>query len=70
MIRGSATKEFAASQPIAQSTALLILVMVVGIAGFMWYSGYMRSRAALVALAMVIGLLAYLSFWTSPITSP
>lgn len=57
-------------QPISQSTALLVLIMVVGISAFLWYTGYLRSRAALAFLALIIAGLAYFAFWTNPITTP
>jgi peptidoglycan/LPS O-acetylase OafA/YrhL len=70
LLKGIPKPAHAASQPIAQSTAMVILFMVVGIAIFLWYTRYLRSRAALIALAMVIGLLVYLAFFSNPITAP
>ena len=58
------------SQPIGQSTALLVLFMVVGISAFLWYAGYLRSRAALAFLALIVAGLAYFAFWTNPVTAP
>ena len=70
LLRGGPKSADVASQPIGQSTALTILIMIVGISAFLWYTRYLRSRAALVAIAMVCALLAYFAFWTNPITAP
>ena len=59
-----------ATQPISQSTALIILFMLVGISAFLWYTGYLRSRAALLTVAFIAAVLAYFAFWTNPITAP
>jgi peptidoglycan/LPS O-acetylase OafA/YrhL len=59
-----------ASQPISQSTALIILFMLIGISAFLWYAGYLRSRAGLLTIALIAAGLAYFAFWTNPVTSP
>lgn len=59
-----------ASQPIAQSTAMLIMIMVIGITAFAWYTRHLRSRAGLLAIAMIVAVLAYFAFWTNPVTAP
>jgi uncharacterized membrane protein YbaN (DUF454 family) len=59
-----------ASQPISQSTAVVLLVMVVGISFYLWRTRYLRSRAALIFVAMIIVALLYFAVWTNPITSP
>jgi hypothetical protein len=43
--------------------AIVVLVIVLGAAGYLWYSGYMRSRAALIMLAGIVGVLVYLGFF-------
>ncbi|MEO6224395.1 MAG: hypothetical protein ABIO80_00870 [Sphingomicrobium sp.] len=58
------------TQPIGQSTALVILVMVVGITAYLWFTGHMRSRVGLIFVAMIVAVLAYFALWTNPITSP
>jgi uncharacterized membrane protein len=58
------------TQPISQSTALVLLVMVLGISFYLWRAHYLRSRAALIAVAMVVLVLLYLAVWTNPITTP
>lgn len=47
-----------------------MLIMLVGISAFLWYAGYLRSRAALAFLALIVAGLAYFAFWTNPITAP
>ena len=70
LIRGPAqASSDVTSQPISQSTAVVLLVMVVGIAFYLWRQRYLRSRASLIFLAMIIGALLYLAIWTNPITS-
>jgi hypothetical protein len=44
---------------LSQSLAITLLVMIVGAAAYMWYKRLLRSRAALVTLALVVGALAY-----------
>lgn len=60
----------AASQPISQATAATILIMILGIAAFLFFTGRLRSRAAMVAILMICGLLGYLAFWTNPVLAP
>jgi hypothetical protein len=55
--------------PISQSTAVVLLVMVVGISLYLWRARYLRSRAALIFVAMIIVVLLYFAVWTNPITS-
>lgn len=59
-----------ASQPLSQSTAVVLLVMVVGISLYLWRMRYLRSRAGLIVVVMIIGVLAYFAVWTNPITAP
>jgi hypothetical protein len=73
LIRGGSAAAAAtdiAKQPIGQSTAAVLLVMVIGIAGYLWYMRYLRSRAALIFVALIVGTLAYFAIWTNPITAP
>jgi peptidoglycan/LPS O-acetylase OafA/YrhL len=58
------------TQPISQSTALVLLVMILGISLYLWRARYLRSRAALIAVAMVVLALLYLAVWTNPVTTP
>jgi hypothetical protein len=70
LIRGPApASSDVASQPISQSTAVVLLVMVVGISFYLWRQRYLRSRASLIFLAMIIVALLYLAIFTNPITS-
>jgi peptidoglycan/LPS O-acetylase OafA/YrhL len=59
-----------ATQPISQSTALVLLVMVLGISLYLWRARYLRSRAALIFVAMIVLVLLYLAVWTNPVTTP
>jgi len=59
-----------AAQPISQATAATILIMILGIVAFLFFTGRLRSRAAMVAILMVCGVLAYFSFWTNPVLAP
>lgn len=58
------------TQPISQSTALVLLVMVVGISFYLWRARYLRSRAVLIFVAMIVLVLLYLAVWTNPVTTP
>ena len=43
--------------------AIVALVIVIGASAYLWYKGYMRSRAALITLAVVVGVLIYVGFF-------
>jgi ABC-type transport system involved in cytochrome c biogenesis permease subunit len=43
--------------------AIVALVIVLGAAAYLWYQGYMRSRAALIVLAGIVVVLVYLGFF-------
>ncbi len=58
------------SQPIGQSTALLLIIMIVGVSFYLWRTRYLRSRAAMIFIAMIVLALAYLALWTNPVTAP
>lgn len=55
-------KEGAFSQT-GQPLAIVAIVIILGAAAYLWYLGYVRSRAALVALALMIGFLIYFGFF-------
>jgi len=46
------------------SLAVVVLVMVIGIAAYLWWTRRLRSRAALITLAGIVAFLAYLAFFT------
>jgi peptidoglycan/LPS O-acetylase OafA/YrhL len=58
------------TQPISQSTAIVLVVMVIGISLYLWRARYLRSRAALIFVAMIVLGLLYLAVWTNPVTTP
>lgn len=58
------------TQPISQATAVVLLVMVIGISFYLWRTRYLRSRAALIFVAMIVLTLLYFAIWTNPVTSP
>ena len=43
--------------------AIVALVIVVGASVYLWYMGYMRSRAALIVVAAIVVVLIYLGFF-------
>jgi hypothetical protein len=43
--------------------AIVALVLVVGGAAYLWRTGYLRSRAALIVLVAIVGVLIYLGFF-------
>ena len=43
--------------------AIVALVIVIGASAYLWYKGYMRSRAALITLAAVVLVLVYIGFF-------
>jgi ABC-type siderophore export system fused ATPase/permease subunit len=47
----------------ASPLAIVALVVILGSAAYLWRSGYIRSRAALIVLAAIVGVLIYLGFF-------
>lgn len=47
------------------SLAVVALVMVVGIAAFMWWKGRLRGPAGLVTVAGIVAILIYVAFFAS-----
>lgn len=43
--------------------AIVALVLIIGGGAYLWSAGYLRSRAALIVLAAIVGLLIYLGFF-------
>ena len=43
--------------------AIVALVIILGAAAYLWYQGYMRSRAALIVLAAIVAVLVYAGFF-------
>jgi ABC-type siderophore export system fused ATPase/permease subunit len=43
--------------------AIVALVIIIGAAAYLWYMGYMRSRAALITLVGIVAVLIYLGFF-------
>lgn len=68
MIRGSAAPSTTSwTQPISPSTAIVIIVLIVGASLYLWRMHYLRSRAALIAIAMIVLVLAYFAIMTPKI---
>ena len=59
---GSRSAEGALSQT-GQPLAIVAAVIILGASIYLWYLGYLRSRAALIALAFIIGILIYVGFF-------
>jgi hypothetical protein len=43
--------------------AIVALVMILGASAYLWRIGYLRSRAALIVLLAIVGVLVYLGFF-------
>jgi len=43
--------------------AIVALVLILGAGAYLWRMGYIRSRAALITLAAIVGVLIYLGFF-------
>lgn len=69
LLKGPAPASDVAGQPISQSTAVVLLVMVLGISFYVWQMRYLRSRAMLIFVAMIVVAVLYFAIWTNPITS-
>jgi uncharacterized membrane protein len=55
------------SQPISQSTAIVLIVLILGASFYLWWTHHLRSRAGLIAIAMVVVALAYFAISTPAI---
>lgn len=47
----------------ASPLAIVALVLILGAAFYLWRLGYVRSRAALIVLLAIAGVLIYLGFF-------
>jgi hypothetical protein len=47
----------------ASPMAIVALVILLGACAYLWRIGYMRSRAALITVAAVCGVLIYIGFF-------
>jgi hypothetical protein len=47
------------------SLAVVVLVMVVGLSAYLWWTGRLRSRAGLLTVAGIVLFLAYLAFFAN-----
>jgi len=61
-----AGSETSLTQPIGQSAAIVLLVLIVGASLYLWRMRYLRSRAVMIAIAMVVLGLAYYSLRAGP----
>lgn len=43
--------------------AIVLLVLIIGASIYMWYQGFLRSRAAMVTIAAIVVVLVYLGFF-------
>ncbi|MES2137569.1 MAG: hypothetical protein V4502_10995 [Pseudomonadota bacterium] len=49
-----------------QPLSIVLIVVIIGAAYYMWRQRMLRSRAALIVLAAVLGVLVYLGFFSGP----
>lgn len=60
-IGGEATSALA---QVGQTAAVVLAVLIVGAAFYMWRLRYLRSRAAMIAIGALVLFLLYLGFFT------
>jgi hypothetical protein len=53
--------------PTIQPLAIVLFVLLLGACVYLWWAGYLRSRAAMIVLAGAILALGYLGFFTQPV---
>jgi hypothetical protein len=53
---------------LGQPLAIVLTVMILGASAYMWRQGYLRSRAALITLVGVVGILVYFGFFARATT--
>ena len=51
---------------VSQPIAVVLIVLILGAAIFMWKQGQLRSRAAMLAVLGLLAVLAYFAFWATP----
>lgn len=49
-----------------QPLSIVLIVVIIGAAYYMWRQRMLRSRAALIVLAAILGVLVYFGFFTGP----
>lgn len=57
------------SQLIGQSTAIVLLVLILGASVYLWRMRYLRSRAAMIAVALVVLALIYFAVKTPTVAA-
>jgi hypothetical protein len=51
---------------ISQPIAVVLMVLILGASIYIWTRGQLRSRAAMLAIAGILAVLAYFAFWATP----
>jgi uncharacterized MnhB-related membrane protein len=51
---------------ISQPIAVVLMVLILGACIYIWTRGQLRSRAAMLAIAGILAVLAYFAFWATP----
>jgi hypothetical protein len=70
-MRGAAAgTESMITQPISQSTAIVLIVLILGASLYLWRMRYLRSRALMIAIAMILLGLTYYAATLNPVLSP
>ncbi len=69
-MRKSLSNDATITQPLSQSTAILLIILIVGASIYLWHRRYLRSRAGLIAIAMIVAGLALYAYTTDPIMNP
>jgi hypothetical protein len=47
------------------SFAIVVLVMVIGVSAYLWWTGRLRSRAGLLTIGAIILFLVYIAFYSN-----
>ena len=69
-MRKTIANDSSITQPLSQSTAILLIILIVGASIYLWHRRYLRSRAGLIAIAMIVAGLALYAYTTNPIMTP
>jgi hypothetical protein len=59
---GSDVSPWASNLP---TVSIVLLVLILGGAAYLWYMRYLRSRAVLITLVAVVALLVYFGFFAA-----
>jgi hypothetical protein len=68
-MKGQVVGSTSSVSTLGQPLAIVLMVLILGSSAYMWRQGYLRSRAALITLVGVVGILIYFGFFARETTA-